>query len=366
METTPPIENDSLESIATALLYEGFMLYPYRRSALKNRQRWNFGVLFPPHYCEQKQSGETSTMQTECLLEAGEQTVVSVQIRFLQLRGDDAVERQIAVESLSMGKLLQVPTQLPFSFGNLDGVLEISSVLVDARNCKLTVRVLNRSCFAGVTRNEALGVALISTHLLLTAENGAFHSLIDAPAELAAKAQCRNIGLWPVLAGKEGSRDRMLAAPIILYDYPKIAAQSQGDMFDGTEIDEILNLRIQTLSDEEKIELQRNPRTAALLEQAEQLEEVQFANLHGTFQRSEVAKTRVKAGDRVVLRPKRRSDILDLALTGRSATVSSVEIDFEDKVHVCVTVDDDPGKDLGLEGKPGHRFFFGQDEVELL
>jgi hypothetical protein len=69
-------------------------------------------------------------------------------------------------------------------------------------------------------------------------------------------------------------------------------------------------------------------------------------------------------GDRVRLRPRRRADIFDIALAGKLATIVSLEQDFEDQVHLCVTVDDDPGRDLGVEGKPGHRFFFGTDEVE--
>lgn len=74
----------------------------------------------------------------------------------------------------------------------------------------------------------------------------------------------------------------------------------------------------------------------------------------------------LKPGDRVLLRPRPGADILDLALAGRTATIASIEQDYENRIHVAVTVDDDPGNDLGMEGKPGHRFFFGPDEVEAL
>ena len=74
----------------------------------------------------------------------------------------------------------------------------------------------------------------------------------------------------------------------------------------------------------------------------------------------------LKPGDRVRLCPRGRADIFDLALRGRTATVASIEQDFENRIHLAVTVDDDPGRDLGLEGKPGHRFFFSLEDVELL
>jgi hypothetical protein len=74
----------------------------------------------------------------------------------------------------------------------------------------------------------------------------------------------------------------------------------------------------------------------------------------------------LKAGDRVILRPQSRSDIMDLALAGKMATVASIEQDFENRIHVAVTVDDDPGSDLGQQGKPGHRFFFALNEVEVV
>ena len=71
-------------------------------------------------------------------------------------------------------------------------------------------------------------------------------------------------------------------------------------------------------------------------------------------------------GDRVTLRPLGRTDIFDLALDGKAATIASIEQDFEGRIALAVTVDDDPGRDLGIAKQPGHRFFFGVEEVELL
>lgn len=71
-------------------------------------------------------------------------------------------------------------------------------------------------------------------------------------------------------------------------------------------------------------------------------------------------------GARVRLRPRRAADIFDLALAGHSASIEAIEQDFENRVHIAVVVDDDPGKDLGFMRQPGHRFFFTPDEIELL
>src|ERR1700722_436788 len=72
----------------------------------------------------------------------------------------------------------------------------------------------------------------------------------------------------------------------------------------------------------------------------------------------------LKPGDHVRLQPLGRADIFDIALEGKLATIVSIEQDFENRIHLAVTIDDDPGQDLGRDGKPGHRFFFGVEEVE--
>ena len=79
-----------------------------------------------------------------------------------------------------------------------------------------------------------------------------------------------------------------------------------------------------------------------------------------------VGPAEIRQGDRVRLRPRGRADILDLVLAGMTATVEAIEQDFEGRVYLAVTVDDDPGKDLGALRQPGHRFFFRPEEVELL
>jgi hypothetical protein len=74
----------------------------------------------------------------------------------------------------------------------------------------------------------------------------------------------------------------------------------------------------------------------------------------------------IRAGDRVRLRPRGRADILDLALAGKTATVEVIEQDYEERIWLAVTVDDDPGRDLGKLRQPGHQFFFQTEEIEPL
>lgn len=80
----------------------------------------------------------------------------------------------------------------------------------------------------------------------------------------------------------------------------------------------------------------------------------------------EVSGIMLKAGSRVRLRPRKGGDVMDIALAGQTATIESIEQDYEGKHHVCVVLDNDPGKDLGMLRQPGHRFFFDADEVEPL
>ena len=120
----------------------------------------------------------------------------------------------------------------------------------------MTVRVRNDTTLSDDfpdDRDEALLRALVSSHVILDVRDGAFVSLMDPPAHWRDIADgCQNIGTWPVLVGEPGSSDTMLASPIILYDHPQVAPDSRRDLFDATEIDEILTLRILTLTEDTK------------------------------------------------------------------------------------------------------------------
>ena len=342
-----------VEKVARAVLYEGFMLYPYRASSVKNQQRWNFGVLYPPAY-------DVSEMQTECLIVGG--GLVDVRVRFLQ----DEEERQVELLDLTL------PCSQVARLGPAE--VSIESEPAGAGVHRLTVRIRNRSTVIPETREEALAESMVSTHTILTVRGAEFVSLMDPPAEYKeAGAQCHNIGTFPVLAGNEGERDTMLSSPIILYDYPRVAPESPGDLFDSTEIDEILTLRILTLSDAEKAEIRSgDERARQILERSEALPPEHFMKLHGAVRGLKPAQEssvriqgiEVKRGDLVRLRPRRSADIMDIALKGKLATVEAIEWDYEGQAHLAIVLEDDPGRDLGMMRQPGHRFFFGVEEVE--
>jgi hypothetical protein len=301
-----------VERIADALLYEGYLLYPYRPSAIKNRRRFNFGVIYPRDYG--LAHDELFCMQTECLATSNWRMAFDVRLRFLHLTAregwQEAVGREVIVPALRTDDLLVAPLQEPFAFPakrssgalydpwsqdtrgkrkeqeQILGNIEISARQVAERVFKITTRILNLTPLAdapGVSRDESLKRSLVSTHAILSARGGEFISLLDPPESLRDVAgSCRNIGTYPVLVGAEGERDTILSAPIILYDYPQIAPESAGDLFDGTEIDEMLTLRILTLTDEEKREMRDgDERARRILERTEAMPAEQLMKLHG-------------------------------------------------------------------------------------
>ena len=123
----------------------------------------------------------------------------------------------------------------------------------------------------------------VSTHTILRLEDGEFVSLMDPPEEMTQLAEeCENLKTWPVLAGEEGDKHTVLSSPIILYDYPRIAPESPGDLFDGGEVDQLLTLSILALTDEEKDEMRAtDPRAREILDRSESLTEEDLMGLHG-------------------------------------------------------------------------------------
>jgi hypothetical protein len=221
--------SDPVRQIADAVLYEGYMLWPYRRSALKNQQRFTFGDLAPG----------APAMRTQVLLEGGDPADVDVTARFLL---DDVV---------------QEATPGPIAAG---GTVDYRFDRIGGR-WRLTVDIVNtgQRTFAG-------------THTILRTPAGRFISAREPEA-----ADCENVGTWPVLVGD----DAMLSSPIILDDNPRIAPESPGDLFDGGEIDGLLTLNIMALTDDEKAEMREDPRTRAILERTESLTREQLMQLHG-------------------------------------------------------------------------------------
>lgn len=226
----------------------------------------------------------------------------------------EAEERRLDLAGLSLEQLLRGPCRREVVFGGrtwreplrqgdgrVPGVLDrcqqtvTGSVEVAAAPAapdlpdvfRLTVRVANRTALDGAApgRDAALLRSLVSTHVILGVREGAFVSLVDPPDSCrAAAAACKNVGTWPVLVGEPGDTDTVLSSPIILYDYPQVAPESPGDLFDGSEIDEILTLRILTLTDEEKrAAAGLDGRVRDLLARTEALARGELARLHGAW-----------------------------------------------------------------------------------
>jgi hypothetical protein len=364
---------DGVLPVADAVMYEGYVLYPYRASSLKNRVRWNFGGIYPRVYSEAQTGEDRAQAGSECLVR-GESGALTVEVRFLELSepsradAEEARPHVVRCEFGRISRLARESAERAFSRGRLHGSLEVSAFALGNGVFRLRLTLRNESNSPSTERTAALPDTLIAAHLLLGVSDAEFISQLDPPRELASEAQaCQQRGLWPVLAGAPGSKSAMLASPIILYDYPQIAPESRADSCDATEIDEILLLRVLTLSDAEKRELASgDPRARAILARAEALSAKELFSLHGRLQQNTPPSRAFAVGERVRLKPKAQADIFDLALAGKIATVRAIERDFEDRVYLSVTVDDDPGADLGAQGMPGHRFFFFLDEVERL
>jgi len=270
-----------VEDIAGAILYEGYLLYPYRASAIKNKQRWNFGVLYPREYAERQSGADAWKMQTECLATADSAAKIEVRVRFLHLVSEGAVERELDLPPIELSVLAARPVRQDF----VEAAVELEAEEVAGGVFHIRTTILNTSACVASTRDDALLHSLVSTHTILIVDGAEFVSLLDPPEHLRDLASaCENLGAWPVLVGVPGQRDTMLSSPIILYDYPQIAPESPGALFDGTEIDEILTLRIMTLTDEEKLEMaQGDERARQILERTESMPQEQFMKMHGVL-----------------------------------------------------------------------------------
>ncbi len=298
----------SVDRIARALLYEGYMLYPYRRSAVKNRQRFNFGVIYPEAHSRAQHGLDLWEMRTECLLQGGADVGLEVSVRFLHLfartpnRPDEsewheAIERDATVRVAPLGELLAASRSVPLAFPagddlgrqvGLEGRIDLSAEPVADRLFRVRVSVANLTPMDPdniPSRDDVMLRSLVSAHTILRAAGGDFVSLTDPPEPLKAiAAVCRNVGTWPVLAGDNGASDTVLSSPIIVSDFPAIAPESPGDFFDGTEMDEMLSLRILTMTDEEKREMAASDeRARLLLERTEASGAEELMRMHGVL-----------------------------------------------------------------------------------
>ena len=313
---------DEAARVADAVLFEGYLLYPYRASAQKNRLRWQFGVLTPPGF-----PGEPDRSRTEVLLERRPGAVLHLRLRFLQLRArsvhdtdgrpvdelvdgderhfpwEEGVPRDVdAAVSVDGPGEHTVPfalpaehTSEPVTGGRVERrCLPLTGRLVVAAEplpgpydvLRLRIDVVNDSaCPDGAPREVALRTSLIAAHTLVALTAGAFLSATDPPEwALPATRALDNRHTWPVLAGPEGRSDLLLSSPIILADHPQLAPESPTNLFDGTEIDEILSLRTLVLTEEEKAEARAtDPRAAAVVDAVDAMPPEIWERLHGAI-----------------------------------------------------------------------------------
>jgi hypothetical protein len=345
------MNHSQIDKLVEAVLYEGFILYPYRPS-VKNTHRWTFGGLYPRDFCEAQPSVESPSMQVQCLIEGGSEATVEVTIRFLRLVSrkigklaapltdwsddelefepveclmvderpfhcwQEAVEQTMSMDRLRLDEVRDAPRKASFEFpagtqrepmrdregrcvGLIDrtrhalsGSIEIHAEEVAANCFRFTARAANETRLEPATpidRDEALLRCFAAASALVVVDGGQLVSQFDPPddrRELAAANQ--NLGWWPVLVGEPPDRTTMLAAPIILYDYPQVAAESPAGLYDSTEIDEILTLRIMTLTEDEKLAMGAiDPRGRDLLQHVEALTPEGMLQLHGATRDAE-------------------------------------------------------------------------------
>ena len=447
----------SARQVADAVLYEGYVLYPYRASAQKNQLRWQFGVLAPPAYATSSGS-ERSAMCTEVIVDPGDRPRLTVRIRCLQAQHrhveatadggisyspvdallvdgatvvpwDEAIEHEIDLDTADLRPIDQPAREhritLPAADSiellrdhrgdivgravrrreHIDGLVRTSIRKADESGhfVKVSVAIENTTAWSddGASRDMAMRRSLIAVHTLLAADDAKFVSLLE-PTALAeeAVAGCVNDGTFPVLIGDTVTSDVMLSSPIILYDFPAIAPESAGDFCDSTEIDEILALRVLTLTDDEKAEARgTDPRAAAIIDRCDGMPDEIWSRLHGALRTlrpiepvaaaeaeaepsvpwwdpgqdssfdpftdtMHIGGVEVGTGTRVRLRPSRRADAHDLFYAGRLATVKGVFNDVDGAQHVAVALDDDPAADI-LEWQ-GRFLYFHPDEIEVL
>ncbi len=444
---------DLARDVADAVLYEGYLLYPYRATSRKNHSRWQFGVLGPPgatvvvhlrflqlqlRGLEQIEPGESAAGRDQGFRPVPELTVDGQ----LMFSWDEAVEHEVVLPARVISELAAGFRHLVTIDGGEDTELIMTAagetagrvirrrwpLHADVRAettqigdyLRLTLVVENTGPTPARTSDDAIRTSLIGAHLLIETHGRRFVSLLEPPDDaVAAVAACQQRRCWPVLAGPNGGTDVVLASPIILYDYPEIAPQSPGALFDGCEIDEILTLRVMTLTDEEKAEaMATDPLAREIIERCERMTPEELQQLHGILRDphadaaalaatenvlpaafSEAIPTDpetpwfdpgdvpwwdpaadesvepeldavtidgvgVSKGSLVRVHPSRRADAQDLFFADKVGRVTAVISDVDGGVHVALVLVDDPAAEL--HDWYGRYLYFAPDELEPL
>ena len=451
-----------VRAVADAILYEGYLLYPYRANSGKNQSRWQFGVLGPPGAAELG-VGEESGMSAQVVV-AADAGDLRVTLRFLHLQRrtvqrrvdsdgwesvhhvtsgdqewiswDEAIEceiesgphrlanlsetRSLAFEVPAFSEIEPILDAEGASIGRivrtrvaLSGVVDLQAAPGRSDQVVLSIEVRNTTEIVTVDKQSAPAYSMLGAHVIAVCDTPSFISLFSVNDFGVNDEEAHEYPLiqdrcYPVLAGTPIPElpDRsttVLVSPIILYDFPVIAGQSEGSLFDSTEIDEILSLRILTMTDEEKAQARAtDPKAAEIIDRCEALTPEGFADLHGVLRDPHagqengpgnaapmlpevpdgvdwgspeadttvapridgilVGGVRIAGGSTVRLHPSRRADAQDLFFDGRLARVATIHEDVDGDIHVGVTILDDPAADL--HNWYGRYLYFAPDEVE--
>jgi len=345
---------DVANPLADAVLLEGYALYPFRSSAIKNRYRWTFGVLAPRAWSE---AGGCERWWFEAqLLVAYLPRTIAGRLRMFRIErrsGWDEGVLEVVDFDVERG-------DVAFERAGVTGRIVVTRVRVDDELEQVAIRVENTTPWTHLAapRSEVIAAAFASTHLIVGVDGGELLSVIDPPA---AAPQCRSVGTFPVLV----ARDVALCAPFAMPDFPSVAPESTGDFCDATEIDELLALRTRLLTDDEKREARVDPRIAAIVDRAAALDADAFARMHGATRdvRAGEMTPRFRPGSKVrIVRSPRRTDAQDLVYTGRIATVAELRHDVDGSVFLAVTIDDDPAAELLRWHQRFH--YFSPEEIE--
>ena len=386
---------EMLEQLVDSLLYEGYALYPYTPGATKNATPTPFGIVYPPRYA----ATLTSTfdhLELRCVLEAPPDAALAAEVRFLAAGGDrhKAVEQRIDLAGKMVGALDGAPIELEKRISGDGGVELVIGVSLQTRALRdgtfeVSVRVENRTeCPSGIDRAAELTYSLLSTHPIARVSGGRFISPLER--------LCPSINTYPVLA--TSTDDAVVGAAIVLPDHPQIAPESRGGLFDSTEIEEALLLHVQVLTDDERadIEEQDDPTLKEMLARASAATPEDIMALHGRVTIRDPAPevnrppgtnsppteppgledpragqdeavidgVTFRRGGKVVIRPSPDADLHARMLDGRTATIERIFTDYDGKMHLGVTVDDDPGQELMRD--TGRYLFFFAPEVEVI
>jgi len=382
----------SLSGLVDSLLYEGYALYPYTPGATKNATPTPFGILYPPVYAEASPV-TFDHLRLECIVAAGPEAELSGTVRFLQVAGErhEGVERTLELPAVRLADLLAGgggPREFEFSGAEpIAGRVRMRAEGLDdpglarLRMCVHNTTELPESA-AAMDRGQALRSSLLSTHVIAEVDGGRFVSPLESegPAGRAASA-CENVNTFPVLAADDDTA--ILGAAIVLPDHPKMAPESLGNLFDNTEIEEALLLHVHALSDGEREEIAgQDPAVREMVERAAATTPDEIMGLHGRLQLADpgpppepghpnpgeaeiqAAGQTLRKGAKVLLRPGTGRDVYDKMLDGRTATIERIYVDYDDAIHVGVTVDGSAEQELYRE--TGRYLFFKPDEIEAI